>query len=200
MMKKAIIIFVRNPELGKVKTRLAKELGEEKTLEVYNGLLQHTHDVATKVDCNKFVYYADSINENDLWENDLFQKRLQAGEILGDRMMLAFMELFQLEYSKLLIIGSDCPELTNFIIDDAFEMLDINDVVVGPSLDGGYYLLGLKKLIPELFANKQWSTHTVLADTIKDMVRLQKTCFFLPELSDIDTLDDLQKYQQMQKI
>jgi rSAM/selenodomain-associated transferase 1 len=199
-MKKAIIIFVRNPELGKVKTRLAKDLGEEKALEVYIELLQHTHDVATKVDCDKFVYYADSINENDLWENDLFQKGLQAGEVLGDRMMLAFIELFQLEYSKLLIIGSDCPELTNFIIDDAFEMLDINDVVVGPSLDGGYYLLGLKKLIPELFTNKQWSTHTVLADTIKDMVRLQKICFFLPELSDIDTLDDLKKYQQIQKI
>jgi rSAM/selenodomain-associated transferase 1 len=200
MMKKAIIIFVRNPELGKVKTRLAKDLGEEKALEVYIELLQHTHDVATKVDCDKFVYYADSINENDLWENDLFQKRLQPVEMLGDRMMQAFMELFQLEYSKLLIIGSDCPELTNFIIDDAFEILDINDVVVGPSSDGGYYLLGLKKLIPELFKNKQWSTHTVLADTIKDIVRLQKTCFFLPELSDIDTLDDLKKYQQIQKI
>ena len=198
-MKKAVIIFVRNPELGKVKTRLAKGIGEEKTLEVYIELLQHTCDVATKVDCDKFVYYSDFINENDLWENEYFQKRLQAGEMLGDRMMLAFMELFQLGYSKLLIIGSDCPELTSFIIDDAFDMLDANDVVIGPSSDGGYYLLGLRKLIPELFTNKKWSTDTVLADTIKDTVRLRTTCVFLPELSDIDTVEDLQKYQQIQK-
>jgi rSAM/selenodomain-associated transferase 1 len=199
-MKKAIIIFVRNPELGKVKTRLAKEIGDEQTLKVYKELLQHTHNVTSNVDCDKFVYYVDYINENDLWENELFQKRLQAGEMLGDRMMLAFMELFQLGYSKLLIIGSDCPELTSFVIDDAFDMLDTNDVVIGPSSDGGYYLLGLRKLIPDLFSNKQWSTATVLADTIKDTVRLRKTCVFLPELSDIDTVEDLQKYQQMQKI
>lgn len=198
-MKKAIIIFVRNPELGKVKTRLAKEIGDEQTLKIYKELLQHTHNAAINVDCDKFVYYADYINENDLWENELFQKKMQAGEVLGDRMMLAFMELFQQGYSKIIIIGSDCPQLTSFVLVDAFDMLGANEVVIGPSSDGGYYLLGLTKLIPELFTNKQWSTDTVLADTIKDTVRLGKACVFLPELFDVDTAGDLLQYQQMQK-
>ena len=198
-MKKAIIIFVRNPELGKVKTRLANEVGDEQALQVYKELLQHTHKITSDLDCAKFVYYADSIAENDLWESSLFGKKVQEGESLGDRMMLAFFELFQQGYSKIVIIGSDCPELTGFIIEDAFDKLDSSDVVIGPSSDGGYYLLGLTQLVPELFKNKQWSTNTVLADTIQDTVSLRKSCSFLTELSDIDTAEDLHLYQQMLK-
>ena len=198
-MKKAIIIFVRNPELGKVKTRLAKEIGDEETLKVYQDLLQHTHDITCRLDCNRFVYYADYVTENDLWNNKMFVKKLQAGDQLGKRMELAFFELFEQDYSKVVIIGSDCPELTTSFIKEAFEKLDNNDVVIGPSSDGGYYLLGLKKLIPELFNDKQWSTGSVLSDTILDTVRLRKECSFLPELSDIDTAEDLFRYQQTVK-
>lgn len=198
-MKKAIIIFVRNPELGKVKTRLAQEIGEKETLQVYIDLLQHTHDITNGADCDRFVYYADYINENDLWENENFIKKLQEGESLGNRMMIAFFELFQQGYSKVVIIGSDCPEITGFIIEDAFDKLDTTEVVIGPSPDGGYYLLGLTHLVPELFKNKQWSTDTVLADTIKDTVSLRKSCSFLTELSDIDTADDLRRYLEMLK-
>ena len=198
-MQNAIIIFVRNPELGKVKTRLAKEIGDEQTLQVYIELLHHTHDITLDVDADRFVYYADYINDNDLWENKNFKKKLQEGKTLGNRMMLAFFELFQQGYSKIIIVGSDCPELTAFIIEDAFDKLDNTEVVIGPSSDGGYYLLGLTKLIPELFNNKQWSTDTVLADTIKDAVSLKKSCSFLMELYDIDTADDLRRYLEMQK-
>jgi uncharacterized protein len=198
-MRKAIIIFVRNPELGKVKTRLAKEIGDEKALQVYTGLLQHTHDIVIDLDCDRFVYYADYINGHDLWENKYFEKRLQNGESLGNRMMAAFFELFHHGYSQVVIIGSDCPGLTSFVIEDAFDKLDTTDVIIGPSSDGGYYLLGLTHLVPELFKNKKWSTDTVLADTIKDTISLKKSCSFLTELSDIDTADDLRRYQQMLK-
>ena len=198
-MKKGIIIFVRNPELGKVKTRLAKDIGDEQALKVYKELLQHTHDITCEFAGDRFVYYADSVTENDLWENSLYEKKLQEGDKLGDRMMLPFCDLFQEGYSKLVIIGSDCPELSTSNIDEAFERLEHNDVVIGPSSDGGYYLLGLKHLIPELFKNKNWSTNTVLADTIKNMVALKMECSFLPELSDIDTAEDFYRYQQMQK-
>lgn len=198
-MRKAIIIFVRNPELGKVKTRLAKEIGDEQALQVYTELLHHTHDIAIDLDCDRFVYYADYINDHDVWSNEYFEKRLQNGDSLGNRMMAAFFELFQQEYSRVVIIGSDCPELTTFVVEDAFDKLDTTDVAIGPSSDGGYYLLGLTQLIPELFKNKQWSTDTVLADTIKDTISLKKSCSFLTELSDIDTADDLYRYQQMLK-
>jgi rSAM/selenodomain-associated transferase 1 len=198
-MRKAIIIFVRNPEPGKVKTRLAKEIGDEQALRVYSDLLQHTHDITCNLDCDRFVFYTDYINNDDLWESENFEKKLQEGESLGNRMIVAFFELFQLGYSKVVIIGSDCPELTSFIIEDAFDQLDATDVVIGPASDGGYYLLGLTHLVPDLFNNKQWSTDTVLADTIKDTVNLQKSCSFLTELSDIDTAEDLRLFQKMQK-
>lgn len=199
LMKKAIIIFARNPELGKVKTRLAKQIGDELTLQVYTEMLHHTHDITCHLDYDKFVYYSDHINENDLWENDLYEKRLQEGSSLGDRMMISFFELFQQGYAKIVIIGSDCPELTGFIIDDAFEKLHSHDVVIGPSTDGGYYLLGLTHLLPDLFKDKEWSTNKVLVETIKDIVRLKKSSYFLTELSDIDTAEDLHRFQQLLK-
>lgn len=198
-MKKAIIIFVRNPEPGKVKTRLAKEIGNEQTVRVYRELLQHTHDITHNLDCDRFVYFADYINHDDLWEKENYKKRLQEGENLGNRMIIAFFDLFQLGYTKVVIIGSDCPELTPLVIKNAFDQLDRTDVVIGPASDGGYYLLGLTHLIPELFNNKQWSTNTVLMDTIKDTINLKKSCSFLTELSDIDTAEDFYRYQEMLK-
>ena len=79
-MKNAIIIFVRNPVLGKVKTRLAKDIGSEKALQVYKKLLQHTHTITADLDCDKFVYYADGISEHDIWENSLYKKRYSKGK------------------------------------------------------------------------------------------------------------------------
>jgi len=194
IMKNALIIFVRIPELGKVKTRLAKDLGEEKALEVYKELLQHTHDISVDLECDKFVFYTDRIENDDIWENDLFSKYQQEGDSLGDRMMLAFHKLLQLNYKNVVIIGSDCPSLSPIIINEAFERLENDDIVIGPSSDGGYYLLGMSKLFPELFQHKKWSSDSVLADTIKDTVKLQKQYSFLTELSDIDTIEDYQKF------
>jgi rSAM/selenodomain-associated transferase 1 len=199
LMKKAIIIFVRNPELGKVKTRLAKQIGDELTLQVYTELLLHTRDTTCNLDCDKFVFYSENIEDNDIWDTDRFEKKLQEGDNLGDRMMLAFFELFQQGYSKVVIIGSDCPELTSFVIEDAFDKLDLHEVVIGPSTDGGYYLLGLTHLLPDLFKDKEWSTDKVLAETIKDIVRLKRSSYFLTELADIDTAEDLHRFQQLLK-
>jgi uncharacterized protein len=199
LMKKAIIIFVRNPELGKVKTRLAKQIGDELTLQVYTELLLHTRDTTCNLDCDKFVFYSENIEDNDIWDADRFEKKLQEGDNLGDRMMLAFFELFQQGYSKVVIIGSDCPELTSFVIEDAFDKLDLHEVVIGPSTDGGYYLLGLTHLLPDLFKDKEWSTDKVLAETIKDIVRLKRSSYFLTELADIDTAEDLHRFQQLLK-
>ncbi len=198
-MKNAIIIFVRNPELGKVKTRLARQIGDDLTLQVYNELLLHTRDTTCNLDCDKFLFYSENIEDNDIWEKERFEKKLQEGDNLGDRMMLAFFELFQQGYSKVVIIGSDCPELTSFIIEDAFDKLHSHDVVIGPSTDGGYYLLGLTHLLPDLFKDKEWSTDKVLAETIKDVVRLKRSSYFLTELSDIDTAEDLHRFQQLLK-
>lgn len=191
MKTNALIIFTRNPEIGKVKTRLAKTIGNEKALEVYKALLDHTFSITEKLDCKKFVFYDSKIIENDQWENNKYEKKLQIGNDLGERMQNAFQELFHLGYKNCIIIGSDLFDLQAKHITDAFAKLKKNNAVIGPAEDGGYYLLGLKEIIKQIFTNKKWGTNTVLEDTLKDLETLSVD--FLEILNDIDTFEDLEK-------
>ncbi len=195
-MKEALIIFVRNPVLGKVKTRLAKILGDEEALAVYRQLLQHTQSITRKLNCDPYVFYADFLNETDDWQNDVYRKSVQEGADLGDKMKHAFEMLFMKKYDKICIIGSDCMSLTTSLIEEAFSRLDGYDTVIGPSVDGGYYLLGIKQLFPQLFTKKEWSTDKVFSSTFSDIEQLGLTCYLLPSLPDIDTAADWQHFQQ----
>ncbi|GAC1442036.1 MAG: TIGR04282 family arsenosugar biosynthesis glycosyltransferase [Sediminibacterium sp.] len=195
-MKTALIIFVRNPVLGKVKTRLAKVLGEEEALAVYRQLLQHTQSITRELICDRYVFYADFLNETDSWQNAVYRKYLQEGAGLGDRMRHAFETLFKKGYDRVCIIGSDCMNLTVSIVEDAFSMLAHHDAVIGPSSDGGYYLLGMKRLIPALFAGKEWSTDKVFTSTVNDIERLGLTSYLLPVIPDIDTAEDWHHFTQ----
>lgn len=192
-MQKSLIIFVRKPEAGKVKTRLASQVGNEKALEVYIKLLQHTQQICHNVNADKYLFGTEL--EDDVSWDGFFQAR-QRGDDLGNRMMNAFNYLFEKNYEKVVIIGSDCPLLTAEIIEEAFNKLDETDIVIGPAEDGGYYLLGMKKLVPALFRNIQWSSATVFSDTIRILQSLSLTYFLLPELSDIDTEEDWLKYEK----
>jgi hypothetical protein len=191
MKTNVLIIFTRNPELGKVKTRLAKTIGNEKTLEVYRDLLSHTMKVTQIVDCDKFVFYDNSIEPNDIWSNAIYEKRMQFGVDLGAKMQNAFQELFNLGYKNCVIVGSDLFDLQAKHIIETFDKLENNDAVIGPAEDGGYYLLGLKKIIPNIFFDKKWGTETVFSDTMKDLYAYSVD--FLEILNDIDTAEDLEK-------
>lgn len=195
--KKALIIFTRNPELGQCKTRLAKTIGDEAALKIYKFLLKHTAKVSEAVKADKYVYYSEIIKKNDLWNEDVFRKKLQFGTDLGERMENAFSELFGLGYEKVMIIGSDLLDLTQYHIDHAFEQLQGHDIVIGPSKDGGYYLLGMKKLQANIFKNKAWSTETVLEDTLRDLQN--NNVVLLKELNDIDTFEDLKQYKELEQ-
>jgi hypothetical protein len=186
MQPSALIIFVRNPVLGEVKTRLARTIGAEAALTVYLHLLRQTHSITRALLPDKFVFYAGGIPENDLWENAIYRKLHQRGADLGARMQNAFDDLFQEGYGKLVIIGSDCYELTFKIIEEGFRRLDGNDLVLGPSTDGGYYLLGIKKMTASLFAGKTWSTSAVLQETLQSANDLCLSHFLLPVLTDVD--------------
>lgn len=190
-MENALIIFVRNSEKGKVKTRLAKELGDDKTFEVYQYLLQYTRDVALSCNCSHFVFYSSYVHIQDVFDDDRFTKFVQEGEDLGERMMNAFKKVFDLGCKKVCIIGSDCYELQSDILNDAFEKLVSEDVVIGPAKDGGYYLLGMKALQPNLFVKKDWGTSSVLDDTREELLANSLSFHELPLLNDIDTLEDL---------
>lgn len=191
MSKEALIIFVRHPELGKVKTRLAKDIGDAAALELYQQLLAHTHNISSPLLCDKFIFYTDKIIEDDLWSSGGFIKKQQTGNDLGQRMRNAFEELFAAGYERIIIIGSDCPEITTELLTQSFRLLTRNEVIIGPSHDGGYYLLGLTKLIPVLFEHKPWSTADVYKQTIADLEQLNITFPVLPILRDVDTAEDL---------
>lgn len=190
MNSNALIIFIKNPVLGKVKTRLAKGIGDEAALEVYKELLAITRSVSQEVKASKYLYYADGINDKDDWSIGYFIKRQQVERDLGGRMESAFDEVLQ-EHGKVILVGSDCPKITKAIIDDAFEKLNTNDVVLGPSQDGGYYLIGLRRSCPEIFNNIRWSTDEVLSMTIKVIKDSKFEYALVEELNDIDTIEDL---------
>lgn len=195
--KKALIIFTRNPELGKVKTRLAKTIGDEAALEIYKLLLSHTEKITKDLKVDKYLFYSENIHRDDLWNSDVFRKKLQKGEDLGERMQEAFSDLFDIGYERLVIIGSDLLELTQKEIEIAFKILESNFFVVGPAIDGGYYLLGMTRLKKELFRNKNWSTDSVLQDSIEDIKN--ESYYVLPEKNDIDTYEDLKDLEVFQK-
>lgn len=195
MSKNIIIVFTRNPELGKVKTRLAQTIGNKATLEVYIKLLHHTEHVLNSLNCDVAVYYSETIIQDDIWNKKTYTKYLQNGDNLGERMYNAFKEQFNLHYNKVVIVGSDLFDLTPQHITNAFKALEQNDVVIGPAKDGGYYLLGMTSLIGKVFENKTWSSDTVLSDTLKDLQNLKVD--ILEMLNDIDTFEDLKAHPEL---
>ena len=189
--QKALLIFTRNPELGKVKTRLATTIGDAAALKVYQKLLEHTVDITQPLKVDKFVFYSEQIQENDHWDTTIYSKELQKVADLGERMHHAFESLFKKGYRQIVIVGSDIFELTTKNIQEAFTGLDTANFVVGPALDGGYYLLGMNTLNKSLFEHKKWGTSTVLKATLKNLA--YEKVALLATKNDIDTYDDLKK-------
>lgn len=192
MNNNLLLIFVKNPILGNVKTRLAKSIGNTAALTVYKQLLAYTMQITKPLNVCKQVYYDNFIDNNDIWDNSLYAKKMQEGNNLGQKMNNAFKAGFENGYNFIVIIGSDIFDLNACIIEKAFNALKTHEVVFGPAEDGGYYLLGLQYPIPQLFENKQWSTNSVLKDSLLDVA--DKKIFFLPTLNDIDTIEDLNKH------
>jgi rSAM/selenodomain-associated transferase 1 len=196
MPKNLLLVFTRNPELGKVKTRLAKTVGNATALKIYIFLLERTRDISVKVSADKAVYYSVKVRENDIWDASIFQKHQQVGEDLGIRMLHAFKNGFKAGYEKVMIIGSDLYDLTAETIENAFIALENNEVVIGPAEDGGYYLLGMNSLEEKVFKNKDWGTETVRKDTLEDLK--DKKVFLLGELNDVDVFEDIEHHPAFQ--
>jgi rSAM/selenodomain-associated transferase 1 len=186
-----LMIFVRNARIGRVKTRLAASIGDEAALELYIRMLEYTAATTSKVKSDKAVFYSDFIDEVDEFDSKHFQKFLQFGSDLGERMKNAFVKGFGRAYNQIIIIGSDCMELNEEILSQAFLSLESNDVVIGPAKDGGYYLLGMKKLHASLFEEIQWSSENVFLDTLLKLKKEKLTYAVLPELRDVDVYEDL---------
>jgi rSAM/selenodomain-associated transferase 1 len=188
--RNGLIVFLRTPEAGKVKTRLAADIGNTGALRIYRKLVQHTLQVCSEANVGRYLFY-DQHLPDPADRDPRFHYRLQHGNTLGERMYNAFNTVFDEGCTRSVIIGSDCAELTKAHISTAFDLLSANDSVLGPAKDGGYYLLGLNTLHPSIFSDKQWSTSTVLEHTIRDIDALGWSLATLEPLSDIDTLADV---------
>lgn len=194
MHSNRIIVFIKNPKAGKVKTRLAEMIGDQKALKIYQHLLDHTLRVSSLVDADKLVCYSDFIPASDTWKKAGFEQAVQSGNDLGERMTNAFRSSFIKGYEKIILIGSDCFEIDPEHIEEAFQKLDQAELVIGPAKDGGYYLIGMQNPHPEIFQNITWSQPDVLQKTIEKMEQSKLTFALTPELADIDDFSDLMNY------
>ncbi|TYP77261.1 TIGR04282 family arsenosugar biosynthesis glycosyltransferase [Aquimarina intermedia] len=195
--KNLLLLFTRNPELGKCKTRLAATIGEQSALDIYKFLLQHTVDVTRGLKVDKEVHYSVKVRENDIWDPSVYNKKKQLGEDLGARMQQAFSDGFENGYQYIIIMGSDLYDIEQKDIEAAFLALKTSDYVIGPAEDGGYYLLGMNTLTSPLFQNKEWGTATVLKDTLKDLEG--KKVKILEERNDIDYFEDIKDIEVFQQ-
>jgi rSAM/selenodomain-associated transferase 1 len=191
MKKNLIIILTKNPELGKGKSRLAATVGKENALTIFKELIKHTVSITKELEADKWVFYSDYLGNNEYFEDAMYSKHLQEGNDLGDRMRNAFVKATDVGYEKVMMIGSDCYQLTQSELEKGFDILDSNDFVFGPAEDGGYYLIGTTTTFTKVFDNKTWSTKTVLYEAIRDIENADLTFGELATLSDVDYEEDL---------
>ncbi len=183
----ALLIFVKYPEPGKVKTRLARRVGSERAATLYHEMVEQVIEQTSSEQYQRILCYDPPQREAEFrqWLPQLHAYVPQWGGGLGERLSHALEPTHQ-AYQKVAVIGTDCVELSDTLIGEAFMALDSHDLVMGPALDGGYYLLAAKQFYPELFSCIAWSTEQVLRQTLERASALGLKVKQLPVLADID--------------
>ncbi len=197
-----LIIFTRYPEAGKAKTRLIPALGAEGAAALHQQMTDHT---LVQVQALQFqhplcVEVRFAGGDRDLmqrWLGTDLMYTVQGEGDLGDRMARSFQSAFNSGVDRALIIGTDCPDLDAPLLERAFRELQHHDLVLGPASDGGYYLIGMRRLIPQLFVNIEWSTASVLERTLAIAEELHLSFGLLPVLSDVDYPADLEIWERI---
>lgn len=192
----AIIVMTRYPEAGKVKTRLIEHLGVEGARHLHQKMAEYTistleplRDIQT---ADLWVFFSGGSTEKmQNWLGEGLEYRPQQGENLGSKMTHAFEHIFAAGYNRAVMLGTDCPDIEGATIVKALKYLRSADVVLGPAEDGGYYLIGLNELAPDLFSNIDWGSDKVLNQTSGIAKQLNLIPAYMPSLRDIDTPDDL---------
>lgn len=193
---RGLLLFVKYPEEGRVKQRLAADLATLSVAELYrNFVLDLLATLGTlRVPMHIFYYPESRVHECVEWLGKKHAYLPQIGTDLGERMQQAFIQTFLQGFRRVVLLGSDVPDLPAKIIRKAFLLLTRRDTVLGPCPDGGYYLIGFRNqaFTPEIFRDMQWSTAGVFRETMKRLVDAGRSIALVPEWSDVDTLEDLQ--------
>ena len=187
-----LIVFVKNPILGKVKTRIAEKVGDKKAMEIYLKMINHLNHWVSPLPLKKWIYFSDYIDRDGIWSSSEFEFGLQKGKDLGIKMYSALSEIL-INSKKAILIGSDIAGLNPKILKDAVEMLENHDMVFGPANDGGYYLVGCKNNHPEIFDNIPWGTSKVLEMSLEKTANIGLKVALLTPLNDIDYIEDWEK-------
>jgi rSAM/selenodomain-associated transferase 1 len=196
--KKQLCIFSRYPAPGACKTRLIPELGARGAARLQQYMTEHILHVGRKAACDVLLCLrGGSPAEVSAWLGAGVLSQCQQGDGLGQRMLHQLKASFADGYQQVVLIGADCPAIDEPLLDEAFFALDSHDLVLGPSLDGGYYLIGMKQLSPELFADIDWGTGNVARQTMRSAERLGFSVLTLPVLGDVDCGDDLQTLPEL---
>ena len=198
----SLIIFTRYPKPGKTKTRLIPALGAEGAANLGRKMTEHTLNQVKELQSLRLiavtVYFAGGNTElMQQWLGSDLRYQCQGEGDLGSRMALAFANAFKEGMSSVAIIGTDCPSLKPKLMEGAFQALSQYDLVLGPAQDGGYYLIGLRRLIPELFTGISWGTSEVLQQTLTIAKQLDLAIAYLPTLADVDRPEDLSVWNQI---
>ncbi len=195
-MPPALILFIKNPIPGKTKTRLAATVGDEMALKMYSALTEWTREQAQGLgdEVTRYLYYSNEVIADDGWPESQFEKKLQKGNGLGERMERAFTECFGQGHEKVVVIGSDCPGVTTAYLRESFAALEAAEVVIGPAADGGYTLLGTTSLQVSFFRDMEWSTDRVYQQTLARAEAASLKFTRLATLVDVDHLEDWHSY------
>ena len=188
-MSSIIIVLAKAPILGEVKTRIGKNIGMERSKWIYEQLLSHTSNVTKKTKIKTVLFKNKNHEKLETLFKHSIASKFQLGRSLGEKMENAFQWAFKKKYKKIILIGADLWTLNEKIIIDSFKLLDKFNLVIGPSYDGGYFLIGMKKPNENIFKNIPWSTNNVLEKTISKMKT--RKISFLEIAKDIDSFSDL---------
>ena len=193
----AIILMARAPELGRVKTRLASEMGDDQALAIYRELGEGIAAALRKAGPRVVVSYTPASAEQLTrdWLGDDLRYEPQAAGDLGARMAAAVAARFAGGADRVVVVGSDCPTMSPETIRSAFAALADADVVLGPAQDGGYYLIGISAAQDTLFRDVPWSSHDVLRISLERAREAGLRVTLLPEMRDIDTAADWRSYR-----
>ncbi len=199
-MKQVLLCFLKFPEPGNVKTRLARDLGAMAAAQLYLALAERVITEVYPLDNSyelRLCYDPKHpVQRYQEWIGDSWTFQKQQGSDLGARMSHALEQALGEGYHKAMVIGSDCIGMDEGLIAGAFRDLDRQDFIIGPSTDGGYYLLGLKRTHPWIFEKMEWSTERVLETTLDRIDARGLAVKNLAEKMDIDTLEDLIRFRK----
>jgi uncharacterized protein len=193
----AFILFLRYPELGAIKTRLAETLGDDLTYELYCSFLADISVMVREINAETIIVYSGANGVSFPYFPGI-ECLHQRGNNIGERMQGAFIDILAKGFERCVLIGSDSPDIPAALVNDAFNKLDSADIILGPSSDGGYYLIGCKRqsVFPSIFDGINWSTSEVFTETIKRITEAGLKFALLQQWSDIDEFDDLKIFYQ----